>query len=203
MIYSLNFLSRKIAFYQNKYEKDNINLLKLMDIKIKHILTKYYLKLKILNRIYDLPIYITDTEYFRPIFKMKTHCKIKEVKADDSNAVDFDVPENTEVFSVSDGFIVALKTDSTIGGNNPKFAGMDNYIYIKNPETGLIFCYRHLKKNDNLTLNKFIKKGESIGWTANTGYIITPHLHFVAYSYNPNSFYLLKSLKIKLIKIKK
>ncbi len=203
MLYSFNSLSNKIAKYQNNYNKDNPDILKLMDKKVKALFKKYILKLRILNKIYDLPLKPENLLYFRPIFKMKTHCKIPEVKADDRNAIDFDVPENSPVFSVSDGIITALKTDSEIGGNNPSFAGMDNYVYIHNLENNLIFCYRHLKKSSNLYLKQYIKKGELIGFTGNTGYIITPHLHFVVYKYMPCEEYLLKSLKIKFIKIKK
>lgn len=201
-LYSLNYLSNRIAYFQNRYNKDNDKFLRLMDQKIKNILKKYELKLKIKNNIYDLPVKIKDIKYFRPIFKMNTHCKIEEAKADDSYAIDFDVPENTSVFSVDSGFIIALKRDSDFGGNNKEFAGLDNYMYIKNIESNLIFCYRHLDRSESFKINQFVKKGDFLGKTANTGYIITPHLHFVVYEYNPYGKYLLKSIKIKIIKIK-
>jgi len=76
---------------------------------------------------YSLPLNIENI-FFRPLFKMATHAKIKEANADDTHAVDFDVPVGTEVYSVSDGIVTAIQSDSSTGGNNKEFAGKDNYL---------------------------------------------------------------------------
>jgi murein DD-endopeptidase MepM/ murein hydrolase activator NlpD len=147
---------------------------------------------------YDNPIK-TIEKYFRPLFNLSTHRKIIEVQADDTHAVDFDVPQGTDVFSVSNGIITSLKMDSSEGGNDPSYAGKDNYIYIYNRIEERIYCYRHLEKNANLFHNMYIKEGQYLGKVGLTGYIVSPHLHFVIYKYNENKKIILKSMPIKFI----
>jgi hypothetical protein len=149
------------------------------------------------NTVYNPPVKIDNMEYFRPLFKMETHRLLKEVSADDSYAVDFDVPAGTEVYAVQSGVVTALQDKSVEGGNDKKFSGKDNYLYIYNEETKLMFCYRHLEKFENISLKNNIKKGELIGRVGVTGYVITPHLHFVIYDFHKNRKIILKSLPIK------
>lgn len=145
---------------------------------------------------YQNPI-AKDTKYFRPLFAMKTHKKIKEAKADDTNAVDFDVPSGTKIYAVESGIITVIKTDGKVGGNNPNYAGEDNYIYIYNASQNKIYCYRHIDSDSSIAKNSMIHKGQFLGLVGMTGYTITPHLHFVIYSIYKNAKYILKSLPIK------
>ena len=147
---------------------------------------------------YSCPV-SADAPYIRPLFCMSTHKKIAEAKADDTHALDFDVPSDTGIYSVSDGIVSAIQCDSVSGGNSPLFAGKDNFLYIFNREKNRICCYRHLAPFDNFQLNQTVKKGELLGHTGMTGYVITPHLHFAIYRIKKKSKYILESMKIKFV----
>jgi hypothetical protein len=155
-------------------------------------------KFKCKNKIYSSPVNC-HAEHFRPLFKMATHAKIKEARADDSNAVDFDVPVGTEVFAVESGVITAIQSDSNIGGNDPIYSGKDNYLYVINKKENLIFCYRHLESSNKFSVNNYIGKGMLIGRVGLTGYVISPHLHFAVYEINLNKKYILESIPIIFI----
>lgn len=146
---------------------------------------------------FELPLKLEELPYFRPLFKMKTHRKLPEVGADDRQAVDFDVPFGTNIYSVEAGVITAIQSTATVGGNSESYQGMDNYIYIYNSARNLIFCYRHLARFDHLKEGDYIVKGQYLGKTGKTGYILTPHLHFAVYHYSPLTLYPLQSLPIK------
>lgn len=146
---------------------------------------------------YNLPFPLESVSYFRPFFTMSTHKKIPEVQADDTFAVDFDIPIGSKVYAVEEGVITAMENNSTLGGNNPEYAGKDNYLYIYNKDKNLLFCYRHLNCFTHLKLHQKITKDMYLGNVGLTGYVITPHLHFVIYGYRPGKQILLKSLKIK------
>ena len=151
------------------------------------------------GKIYQCPVNKFEG-YFRPLFKMATHKKIAFVQADDTHAVDFDVPLGTAIYSVSEGVITALRTDNDHGGNDPEFAGLDNYVYIYNKLENRMFCYRHLEKfGELLYCNKTIKEGEMLGKVGMTGYVVTPHLHFVIYEFKKNEKIILKSLPIRFV----
>ncbi|MBN2546496.1 MAG: M23 family metallopeptidase [Spirochaetes bacterium] len=193
-----NFYSKKGAKLQTVDLKKAEKYFKLLDETLIELL-KYHntIKLKCKNQIYDLPVSFK-YEYFRPFFKMATHRKIKEVNADDTNAVDFDIPLNSEVRSVSDGIITAINKNNTCGENDPSLAGKDNYIYIYDKNQNKIYCYRHVKPLQEINLNSQVKKNQVLGHVDNTGYSITPHLHFVIYKIKNNGCFRLKSEKIKL-----
>ena len=93
------------------------------------------------------------------------------------NAIDFLVPEGTEVYSAADGIVTTLKDDSNIGGFDPKYWYEGNYIVIKhNSEfTG----YEHFRyKGIIVNVGDAVKQGQLIGFSGNTGYSRGPHLHF-------------------------
>jgi murein DD-endopeptidase MepM/ murein hydrolase activator NlpD len=144
---------------------------------------------------YRLPVSQTN-EHVRPLFAMQTHRPVPDAGADDTNAVDFDVPNRTEVFSVSDGVITAIQTDSNAGGNNPDLAGKDNYIYIYNEQQNRIFCYRHVDPEPGLFLSSKVTTGMKLGLTGITGYLVTPHCHFAVYSIHHGSKFVLKSIPL-------
>ena len=196
----LYHLSDKCAYYQTRNIDKANEISKDFDFEISSLILKGIdFSFECKGKNYQCPIK-NFKEYFRPLFKMSTHRKIVEVRADDSNAVDFDVPLGTEVFSVSNGIITALKTDSLEGGNDKEFAGLDNYVYVFNDKENRMFCYRHLEKNRELLyLNKKIYEGELLGKVGMTGYVITPHLHFAIYDFNKNRKIILKSLPIRFL----
>jgi len=82
-------------------------------------------------------------------------------------------------------------------------AGITKNLQVKittyNEKENRIYCYRHLERFSNLKLNSLIKKGMLLGRIGLTGYVITPHLHFVIYEIDKKGKYLLKSIPIKFI----
>lgn len=149
------------------------------------------------GKVYNLPFPLESIPYFRPLFAMATHRLLPEVQADDTHAVDFDIPLGSKVYAVEEGVVTAMANTNTAGGNNPDFAGLDNYLYIYNKEKNLMFCYRHLAPFNHIKLHQKIQKGTYLGDVGLTGYVITPHLHFAVYRYCPGKKIILKSLKIR------
>ena len=93
------------------------------------------------------------------------------------NAIDFLVPEGTEIYAAAAGIVTALKDDSNIGGFDPKYWYEGNYIVIKHnsESTG----YEHFRfKGIVAKVGEIVKQGQLIGYSGNTGYSRGPHLHF-------------------------
>ena len=79
--------------------------------------------------------------------------------------------------AAADGTVTTIKDDSNIGGFDPKYWYEGNYIVIKhNSEfTG----YEHFRyKGIVVETGDFVKQGQLIGYSGNTGYSRGPHLHF-------------------------
>jgi len=161
------FLKIKFNIYSNKGARLQTADLKkaekyflLMDEVLKRLLNNFNcIKIKCNKKIYELPVTFT-SRYFRPFFKMATHGKIKEANADDTYAIDFDIPINSEVKSVSDGIITAINKNAVYGKNDPSLAGKDSYIYIFNKNENKIYCYRHVKPLPEINLNCDIQKNQ-------------------------------------------
>lgn len=98
-----------------------------------------------------------------------------------SNAIDFVVPINSEVFAAFDGEVAEIKDDSNIGGWNKKYWNDGNYVVIKH-QYGEYTWYEHLRfKSVTVKVGDKVKKGQLIGFVGTTGYTPPPygfHLHF-------------------------
>jgi len=93
------------------------------------------------------------------------------------NAIDFLVPEGTDVYAAADGKVTAVKDDSKIGGPDPEYWYKGNYIVIKH--NGESTTYEHLRyKGVVVKVGDVVKQGQLIGYSGNTGYSRGPHLHF-------------------------
>ena len=93
------------------------------------------------------------------------------------NAIDFLVPEGTEVYAATDGIVTALKDDSNIGGFDSKYWYEGNYVVIKhNGESTEYEHFRH--KGITVKVGDIVEQGQLIGYSGNTGYSRGPHLHF-------------------------
>lgn len=191
-------ISNTIARLQTSQKEKADRLMPLLDKKVTMLRNKgYFFNLRCNKKTYPLPVNIEDADYFRPLFALSTHKKLPEVNADDTHAIDFDVPVGTDVIAIEDGIVTAIQHDSTAGGNDPEYAGMDNYLYVLHQESGLMFCYRHLAPFTGYTVNSRVKKGTVLGRVGLTGYVVTPHLHFALYVYRPGTRYILQSLKLR------
>ena len=93
------------------------------------------------------------------------------------NAIDFLVPEGTDVYAAADGKVTAVKDDSDIGGPDPEYWYKGNYSVIKH--NGESTAYEHFRyKGIVVKVGNVVKQGQLIGYSGNTGYSRGPHLHF-------------------------
>lgn len=105
-------------------------------------------------------------------------------------ALDFSMPVGTPVYAARGGTVYGFKDDSDEGGPLPKYNGKANYIVIKH-EDGSFGCYWHLQKNGVVVKKGKIEKGQLIGYSGNTGFVLRPHLHFAVkrkLNYQKDSF---------------
>lgn len=96
----------------------------------------------------------------------------------DTHALDFEMPEGTEIVAAREGVVTAVKEDSKEGGASHEFIDKGNYIMIYHSD-GTFGSYYHLKENGVLVKEgQSVKRGEVIGLSGNTGWSSAPHLHF-------------------------
>ncbi|MCV2524660.1 MAG: murein DD-endopeptidase MepM [Candidatus Lightella neohaematopini] len=113
--------------------------------------------------------------------------------------VDFAMPKGTPIFSVSDGKVISSKIDKAAG----------KYITI-NHNNQYITRYMHLDKL-LVKSGQFVKYGDCIALSGNTGYSTGPHLHFEVWINNhavnpltiklPHTIKLIGVNKLKYIKM--
>jgi murein DD-endopeptidase MepM/ murein hydrolase activator NlpD len=92
-------------------------------------------------------------------------------------ALDFEMPVGTAVYAAREGVIYSYKDDSNEGGPLPKYNRKANYIIIQHPD-GSFGCYWHLQKNGVVIKYGAVSKGQLIGYSGRTGFVLLPHLHF-------------------------
>lgn len=105
--------------------------------------------------------------------------KFSHNKLNNFYSLDFQMPIGDTVFSVADGLIVEAISDYAGGGNDDRWRGLDNYIWIYHPKLNLISVYAHLNyKGIFVKVGDEVKANQKIGLSGNTGYSTEPHLHF-------------------------
>ncbi len=93
-------------------------------------------------------------------------------------AVDFDMPEGTEIRAGRGGLVARVKEDSDRGGPTRDFAKDGNYVYVLHDD-GSFGVYIHFRKDGvAVSPGQKVKRGDLIGYSGNTGFSDTPHLHF-------------------------
>ncbi len=115
------------------------------------------------------------------------HADLKSIESDpvthagmDAFAIDFVVPEGSLIKSAADGKIIYIKEDSCVGGDDEKYEDFKfyNHIVIKHAN-GEYTEYGHIKCNGCLKkVGEEVRKGDTIGYSGNTGFSAGPHLHF-------------------------
>ncbi len=128
----------------------------------------------------------TKNKYILPVRKKDIKLIISDPKAHNDfleHGIDFLVPIGTEILAARKGKVVDVKVDSNEGGFEEKYIGNKylNFITIEH-EKGEFSQYAHLKFNGACVKEgDKVKAGEVIGYSGNTGYTSTPHLHFHVY----------------------
>lgn len=94
-------------------------------------------------------------------------------------AVDFRMKIGTPVLASRDGIVVRLKEDSDKGGFNKKYRPDANYVVIEHAD-GSRANYRHLHHEGvEVHIGEKVTTGQLLGFSGNTGYTFSPHLHFM------------------------
>ncbi|MGF1724289.1 M23 family metallopeptidase [Photobacterium nomapromontoriensis] len=95
--------------------------------------------------------------------------------------LDFAANIGTEIYAPADGVVEVVR---------PSNKGSGNFLKLSHT-LGFATTYSHLKKF-NVKSGHFVRKGDLIGWTGNTGLSTGPHLHyelrFLGRALNPRPF---------------
>jgi len=96
-------------------------------------------------------------------------------------AIDWKIPEGTELRAARGGRVVRVKDDSNVGGRTIRFDPYNNFIIIRH-EDGTLGHYCHLKKDGiKVTPGQMVQAGDAIALSGNTGFSSGAHLHFCVY----------------------
>lgn len=92
-------------------------------------------------------------------------------------AIDFKMKPGTPVHAMRDGVVIDTKEDSDKGGLKRKFFSEGNYILVRHEDNSFGW-YFHLKHNSvYVHPGEFIRTGQMIARSGNSGYSAFPHLH--------------------------
>ena len=94
-------------------------------------------------------------------------------------AFDFNMKEGSSVCAARDGIVAEIRDGGTVGKDDEKFIREGNHIVIYHSD-GTLAMYSHLQNGGiKVKLGEYVKAGDIIGLSGNTGYTNGPHLHFV------------------------
>ncbi len=94
------------------------------------------------------------------------------------HAVDFTMPQGTDVCAARDGVVTRVVDHFKEGGPSPAFKAMANEIMIGHAD-GTLTQYTHLRHHGvRVKIGQRVKAGEIIGRSGGTGFSTQPHLHF-------------------------
>lgn len=106
-----------------------------------------------------------------------------------AQAIDFGMPEGSQLVAVAGGTVIGIKDDSNVGGCNKKFAASANFIRIRTVE-GESILYLHTQVNSikatDLKVGAGVEIGQKIAKSGSTGFTCNfagtgpgPHLHII------------------------
>ncbi|MBI3632445.1 MAG: M23 family metallopeptidase [Candidatus Vogelbacteria bacterium] len=126
------------------------------------------------TNIYALPILAEDLQLSHNYGELPFNSHEGNLKY----AVDFLVPELSQVVAALGGTVVYVKQDSDVGGPDGKYWNDGNRIVIRHANREYS-AYEHLKCGGSLVVvGQTVECGQLIGYSGNTGYSVGPHLDF-------------------------
>lgn len=96
------------------------------------------------------------------------------------HAVDFLMPDGTEVRAARGGVVARVVDGFTEGGIAERFKGTGNKVVVLHDD-GTFAGYVHLSPGIPVEEGERVKPGERLGHSGRTGYTSGPHLHFAVY----------------------
>lgn len=100
---------------------------------------------------------------------------------ENQNALDFDLPEGTEVLAAREGKVVKVVQHNNQSCPTQDCVQYNNYITILHAD-GSFANYLHIKNNGSTVKEgDVVKKGDVIAHSGNVGWTTRPHLHFVCF----------------------
>ncbi|TCJ18962.1 M23 family metallopeptidase [Flaviaesturariibacter flavus] len=127
------------------------------------------------DHVYDLP-YAKDAAYqiFQGYNGVFSHAG--------ENALDFSMPEGTEILAVREGTVVQVVQENDRSCATADCKKYNNYITILHPD-GTFAHYAHIRKNGaTVKPGDSVKTGDRIAYSGNVGWSSGPHLHLVIFS---------------------
>ncbi|WP_116107715.1 M23 family metallopeptidase [Lewinella sp. IMCC34191] len=99
----------------------------------------------------------------------------------DRAALDFDMPEGTEIHAARPGRVVEVINNNESGCSDPICMNFSNLVRILHRD-GTIAEYVHLRQHGTtVKIGQKVNNGDLIGYSGNTGFSTAPHLHFAVY----------------------
>lgn len=97
------------------------------------------------------------------------------------NALDFTMPEGTDIVAAREGVVVQVVQHNTESCAREECKKFNNYITVMHSD-GTFAQYAHIKYNGaKFSVGDSVKKGDVIASSGNVGYSSGPHLHFVCF----------------------
>ncbi len=100
----------------------------------------------------------------------------------DQNALDFSMPDGTDVLAARGGTIVQIVQNNTEACPREECKKYNNYVTVMHDD-GTFAYYAHIQYNSvKVKLGDKIKTGNIIASSGNVGWTNGPHLHFVCFN---------------------
>ncbi len=103
----------------------------------------------------------------------------------ESYSIDFGMPVGTPIHAARGGTVVDTAEHHNKGGGSQAYAQYANYVIVLHNDgtTGEYFHLMH--QGVEVEVGQHVYPGELLGYSGNTGFSTTPHLHFAVYRARP------------------